>query len=83
MTAGDSTIKPGPHELATEKLTKVLGRARASEVMGRVLTKLQIAQLRTPEELHRFSIALLDEGGFEGAVGGLLGLQAILLGAKG
>lgn len=68
------------HRLAFEKMAAVLGADRARQLLQRILEELGI-ELRTPQDLFRFSEALSRLGGFEGAVGAMLGVTAVMRGA--
>jgi hypothetical protein len=80
MTAPTVDSSSELHRLALEKMSAVLGRVRASELLHRILGELRI-ELRTPQDLLEFSEALAAMGGFEGAVGAMLGVTAVLRGA--
>jgi hypothetical protein len=66
--------------LAFEKMAAVLGADRARQLLRSILQELGI-ELRTPQDLFRFSEALSRLGGFEGAVGAMLGVTAVMRGA--
>ena len=68
------------HEFALAKMSKVLGPDRARQLMKRLLDELGI-ELRTPDDLVQLSDAMSRLGGFEGAVGAMLGVAAVLRGA--
>ncbi len=80
MTVPTATSPSEVHRLALEKMSAVLGRVHASELLHRILGELRI-ELRTPQDLLEFSEALAAMGGFEGAVGAMLGVTAVLRGA--
>ncbi len=69
------------HELALTKMTRILGERRANRLMGQILASLNI-ELRGPDELLRFAAELSKLGGFEGAVGAMLSVQAVMNGAS-
>lgn len=66
--------------LAREKMIRVLGAARAEELLRSVLAEVKLEALASPADLHRFGHALSLRGAFEGAVGALLCLQASICG---
>ncbi len=68
------------HELALGKMTRILGPERAHRLMSNILASLEI-ELRTADELLRFSEELSKLGGFEGAVGAMLSVRAVMSGA--
>ena len=68
------------HQLALDKMSAVLGPTRARHLMERILGRLGI-ELRTPRDLMRFAEELTALGGFEGAVGAMLGVVAVVRGA--
>lgn len=78
MHVSDSAI----HDLAARKLSRVLGAAPAREIMDRTLRALGKNTLETPNDLHRFAQLLIKEKGFASAVGGILSVDAVMLGAK-
>lgn len=66
--------------LAVEKMSAVLGSERAQQLLQQLTTDLGV-ELRTPQELYAFSQRLSQLGGFEGAVGAMLGVAAVIRGA--
>ncbi len=80
MTAPNVDSSSEMHRIALEKMAAVLGRVRASQLSSRILDELHM-ELRTPQDLLEFSEALAAMGGFEGAVGAMLGVTAVLRGA--
>ncbi|MBA2321107.1 MAG: hypothetical protein H0V89_08125 [Deltaproteobacteria bacterium] len=76
--------RPAPgqyHALAHGKMAAVLGEHRARDLVVALTTKHSLA-LETPDDLARFATELSKLGGFEGAVGAMLGLQATMLGGR-
>ncbi len=69
------------HELALTKMTRILGAQRAQRLMGQILASLNI-ELQGPDDLLRFATELSKLGGFEGAVGAMLSVQAVMNGAS-
>jgi len=67
--------------LALHKAAVVLGEHRARVLIDRLLGDLGIA-LDTPRDLLALSDAMTKLGGFEGAVGAMLGVVAIMRGAS-
>lgn len=65
---------------ALAKMANVLGPERAHQMLARLLSELQM-ELRTPQDLLRLSERMTTMGGFEGAVGAMLGVAAVLRGA--
>jgi hypothetical protein len=84
VTDGPSEGAPGTalRDLALEKLTRVLGAERGRRVYDDVLAESGLAEVGTADELYAFSEFLSRRGGFEAAVGGLLGVAAVLRGAS-
>ncbi|MEZ4407993.1 MAG: hypothetical protein R3A52_16185 [Polyangiales bacterium] len=73
-----------PHALALSKLVRVLGAARGRRVFDETLASAELTTITTAEELFVFSEALARHpGGIEAAVGAMLGVSAVLRGAKG
>lgn len=74
--------KDGPNELydfALGKAARVLGPDRARRLIEGLLDELGI-ELRTPQDLIVLSERMSRLGGFEGAVGAMLGVAATLRG---
>jgi hypothetical protein len=75
--------QPSPFTaLALEKLARVLGPARGRRVFDETLLLMGKSDLLTADDLHLFAEHLTRKGAFEGAVGGLLGVAAVMRGAK-
>lgn len=68
------------HALALSKMTRVLGAERARQLMCELLGRLGIT-LETADDLLQFSNELSKLGGFEGAVGAMLSVRALMDGA--
>lgn len=68
---------------ALEKLTRVLGADKGRRVYADVLSEAKLAEVNTPDDLYVFSECLSRRGGFEAAVGAMLGVAAVLRGASG
>lgn len=68
-------------QLALDKMTSVLGAVRARKLLHQLCTSLRL-ELRTPEDLLRLSNEMTLLGGFEGAVGAMLGVSAVIRGAS-
>ena len=68
------------YDLALTKMTRVLGEQRAQHLMKQILTALGVT-LRDADELLQFAAELSKLGGFEGAVGAMLSVQAVMHGA--
>ena len=67
-------------QLALDKMSAVLGPDRARRLMQQILDRLEF-ELRTPHDLMRFAEEMTALGGFEGAVGAMLGVVAVVRGA--
>jgi len=67
--------------LALEKMGAVLGPARARELYTQLCERHRLT-LKTADDLYRFGAALAQLGGFEGAVGALLTVRAVMNGAS-
>lgn len=68
------------NNVALTRLTNVLGEGPGRRVMADGLHAIGLTTLATASDLHRFSLALAPMGGFAAAVGGLLGLHAVMHG---
>ena len=66
--------------LAYDKMSAVLGPERARRLMQQLLHRLEL-ELQTAQDLMTFASEMSALGGFEGAVGAMLGVTAILRGA--
>lgn len=69
------------HELALDKVGRILGPERARTLIAGFLAGRRGARLTSPEDLYAFGASVEGQGGMERAVGALLMLQATLLGA--
>ncbi len=67
--------------LAWEKMSAVLGESRAERLLTSILSTTG-GSIETADDLFAFAAELARYGGFEGAVGGLLSVQAVLHGGK-
>ncbi len=79
--ASERRPEPLLRDLAREKLTRVLGPAKGQRLYEEVLVEAGLAEIVTPDDLYAFSERLSRRGGFEAAVGGMLGVAAVLRGA--
>lgn len=81
MTVAEPDTQGDLHRLALDKMSAVLGKERARQLMQQMLAKLGI-ELRTPQDLFQLSEEMSRLGGFEGAVGAMLGVAAVIRGAS-
>jgi len=63
-------------------MSRVLGASRAEALMARVLRDSGL-ELSTPDDLLAFAREMEKLSGFEAAVGAMLGVDAVMFGAKG
>ncbi len=70
-------------EAASGKLKRVLGAEAGERMRQKVMEKMGLTSLKSANELFAFAELLGQEGGFAGALGGLLGVHATLRGATG
>ncbi len=68
------------HAIALTRMTRVLGADRARSLMTEIVSTLGI-RLETADELFAFANELAKLGGFEGAVGAMLSVRALMSGA--
>jgi len=68
-------------QLAYEKLATVLGPYKARVLLEQICAELSL-ELHSAQDLFDFSQSLAKRRGFEGAVGAMLGVTAILRGAR-
>jgi hypothetical protein len=64
-----------------QRLTRILGPDAGRQVFARALAKLGIDELKTPDDLYAFAQVVAGFGPIEAAVGGLLGVDAVMRGA--
>lgn len=69
--------------MALSRLSRVVGGETARRVFAETLQAIGLAKLVTPDDLYLFAGVLSNRGGFEGAVGGLLAVTAVMRGAAG
>lgn len=69
--------------LAREKLTRILGDVVGARIYAETLVAMKLNGLHTADELYAFGEKLTARGGFEAAVGRLLGVAAVMRGARG
>ena len=68
--------------LALEKMTRVLGEPRARQLFDEICTEIGLKGISSADDLLAFARALSDRGAFEGAVGAMLSVQAVMKGAR-
>lgn len=68
------------HRLAYDKMSAVLGPDRARTLMQQLLRRMGL-ELKSAQDLLKFADELSALGGFEGAVGAMLGVTAVMRGA--
>lgn len=69
------------HVVAREKMTRVLGTGLGLRLLSEILAR-QENDLATADDLHRFATELARRPAFEGAVGGMLQVTALMRGAS-
>jgi hypothetical protein len=77
---GDVAPEDTIHALARAKMSAVLGPQRAEQLLEQLLREHGLV-LQTANDLHRFAAQLAKMDGFEGAVGAMLGVQAVMRGS--
>jgi hypothetical protein len=80
VKAETSTSKSELYEVALSKMSRVLGEERALRLASQILQRLSI-EVHTADDLHAFGAELQKLGGFEGAVGAMLSVHALMNGA--
>ena len=71
-------------QVARAKLSRVLGTALADSLLERTMRLIGLERLVSADDLYRFSTELgRSKDPIAAAVGGLLGVTALLHGAKG
>jgi hypothetical protein len=83
VTAGAEVAASELEELALDKLTRVLGASAGPRVFLEAMRELGLTRLETADQLHALAAIITRRGGFEGAVGGLLAVAAVMRGATG
>jgi hypothetical protein len=86
VRGASSQVRPVIHPgqlmpLVHERLTKALGRVRASEVLHQALGAFGDRPLDTPQDLMKLADLLIQNSGLVQVVGRSLKVQAILRGA--
>lgn len=69
--------------LARDKLTRVLGAEAGERAFAETLQSMNRTSIDTADDLYAFGEKLALRGGFEAAVGRLLGVSAVMRGARG
>lgn len=82
MTDSTANVGISVETLAREKMSRVLGASRAQKLFAEIMAEIGLAQLSTPENLLVFSRALSRRPAFEGTVGTMLVVAAVLRGAR-
>jgi len=82
MEGDPDDTRPTLEALARTKLSRVLGPEPGARVFAEVLAAARLSRIATPDDLYAFSEALSGRGGFEAAVGAMLGVTAVLRGAS-
>ncbi len=77
----DATTASAMQDIATAKLTRVLGAERGQAALVAGLQRLGLQRLATPDDLFRLGADLERQGGFTATVGALLCLSAVMHGA--
>jgi hypothetical protein len=70
------------HAVAAAKLVAVLGEAKGALALDGALHATGLARISTATELYRVAQQLSASGGFAAAVGGLLGVHAVMHGGN-
>jgi hypothetical protein len=76
-----SLVDENLEQLAMERLVRVLGAPAARRTYEAALSEAGVEKLSTPDDLYAFAAVLSKRPGFEGAIGGLLCVAAVLRGA--
>lgn len=71
-----------PYEVARAKLVRVFGDDRGQALLDKAVTQAGLKTISTPDELLAVARALESYGGIEGAVGAMLSVSALMMGAK-
>jgi hypothetical protein len=78
-------MRPAPddwHGVAAAKLEAVLGPVKGPLALADALRATRLERIATAGELYRVAQQLSETGGFAGAVGGLLGVHAVMHGGN-
>lgn len=70
-------------EVALQKLTRVFGEQRGRTLLDEALTQAGLKQVNSADDLMKVARALETRGGLERAVGAMLSVQAVMMGARG
>lgn len=84
MTDTPAAIREGEPlgDYALAKLVRVLGEPLGLRAFEAALAAAGLREIRSADDLYAFSEQLSRRGGYEAAVGGLLGVAAVLRGAS-
>lgn len=83
MVHSPGTEPAEPFEsIARAKMARVLGSTRAEQLFQSVLKQVGLSRLRSAEDLLIFAQALAKAPAFEGAVGSMLCVTAVMAGAS-
>ena len=72
-----------PASVALQKLTRVFGDERGRALLADGLLSAGLKEITSAEDLMKLARALEKRGGLERAVGAMLSVQAVMMGAKG
>jgi hypothetical protein len=72
-----------PRDIALQKLIHIFGEAKAQALLERAMAAAGVKAIDRPDDLLRVARALEVMGGIVGAVGAMLSVSAVMLGAKG
>lgn len=83
MSGVEPSAVVGLGELARDKLVRILGKSQGDRVFDETLSELGIRSIDDADQLYVFGETIAKRGGFEAAVGRLLGVAAVMRGATG
>lgn len=78
MPANETVGRPELHDIVEAKLVKVFGPDRGQVLLRRLLAEAGIAEVVSEADLLRVAELLQTRPGFEGTVGAMLAVMAVV-----
>lgn len=76
-------MSASPGEVALQKLSRVFGAERGRTLLEEATTTAGLKRIDNADDLMKVARALETRGGLERAVGAMLSVQAVMMGARG
>lgn len=75
-------MAPSPSDVALQKLSRVFGETRGKSLLDEAMTRAGLRTIQDADDLMKVARALEGLGGLERAVGAMLSVQAVMMGAR-